>query len=325
MIEVILYTREDCRLCEQTRNDLDDLQSQFPHRLSIVDIDENPDLAQKFGFEIPVVQMNSYLLKAPISKQELLNALEASQEMDQKSTVRDQKTVQVSASGSPRSTADGIAYWITKHYLAIFNMFVLFYVGLPFLAPVFMRAGYDLPAKMIYRGYGLLCHQLSYRSFFLFGEQPVYPRAAAGIDDLMTYGEATGLSEGNQPVEVFAARDYVGDELVGYKVALCQRDIALWGGLLLFGLLFGITNKRITGLPWYLWILIGLVPIGVDGLSQIISQPPLGWLPYRESTPLLRVITGFLFGFSTAWFAYPLVEEAMSDTRELMDSRSSKV
>ncbi len=325
MIEVILYTREDCRLCEQTRNDLDELQSQFPHRLSIVDIDENPDLAQKFGFEIPVVQMNSYLLKAPISKQELLNALEASQEMDQKSTVRDQKTVQVSASGSPRSTADGIAYWITKHYLAIFNMFVLFYVGLPFLAPVFMRAGYDLPAKMIYRGYGLLCHQLSYRSFFLFGEQPVYPRAAAGIDDLMTYGEATGLSEGNQPVEVFAARDYVGDELVGYKVALCQRDIALWGGLLLFGLLFGITNKRITGLPWYLWILIGLVPIGVDGLSQIISQPPLGWLPYRESTPLLRVITGFLFGFSTAWFAYPLVEEAMSDTRELMDSRSSKV
>jgi uncharacterized membrane protein len=269
--------------------------------------------------------MNSYLLKAPISKQELLNALEASQEMDQKSTVRDQKTVQVSASGSPRSTADGIAYWITKHYLAIFNMFVLFYVGLPFLAPVFMRAGYDLPAKMIYRGYGLLCHQLSYRSFFLFGEQPVYPRAAAGIDDLMTYGEATGLSEGNQPVEVFAARDYVGDELVGYKVALCQRDIALWGGLLLFGLLFGITNKRIPGLPWYLWILIGLVPIGVDGLSQIISQPPLGWLPYRESTPLLRVITGFLFGFSTAWFAYPLVEEAMSDTRELMDSRSSKV
>lgn len=325
MIEVILYTREDCRLCEQTRNDLDELQSQFPHRLSIVDIDENPDLAQKFGFEIPVVQMNSYLLKAPISKQELLNALEASQEMDQKSTVRDQKTVQVNASGSARSTADGIAYWITKHYLSIFNMFVLFYVGLPFLAPVFMRAGYDLPAKMIYRGYGLLCHQLSYRSFFLFGEQPVYPRAAAGIDDLMTYGEATGLSEGNQPVEVFAARDYVGDELVGYKVALCQRDIALWGGLLLFGLLFGITNKRITGLPWYLWILIGLVPIGVDGLSQIISQPPLGWLPYRESTPLLRVITGFLFGFSTAWFAYPLVEEAMSDTRELMDSRSSKV
>ncbi|MEA3440275.1 MAG: DUF2085 domain-containing protein [Chloroflexota bacterium] len=325
MIEVILYTRKDCRLCEQTRSDLDELQSQFPHRLSILDIDENPDLAQKFGFEIPVVQINSYLLKAPISKQELLNALEASQELDQNSTVRDQKTMQENASGSARSTADGIAYWITKHYLAIFNMFVLFYVGLPFLAPVFMRAGYDLPAKMIYRGYGLLCHQLSYRSFFLFGEQPVYPRAAAGIDDLMTYGEATGLSEGNQPVEVFAARDYVGDELVGYKVALCQRDIALWGGLLLFGLLFGITNKRIPGLPWYLWILIGLVPIGVDGLSQIISQPPLGWLPYRESTPFFRIITGFLFGFSTAWFAYPLVEEAMSDTRELMDSRRSKV
>jgi uncharacterized membrane protein len=91
--------------------------------------------------------------------------------------------------------------------------------------------------------------------------------------------------------------------------------------MLIFGLLFGISGKRIPGLKWYLWILIALVPVGLDGLSQLISQPPLGWLPYRESTPLFRLITGFLFGFATAWFAYPLVDEAMCDTQKIMESK----
>ena len=51
---------------------------------------------------------------------------------------------------------------------------------------------------------------------------------------------------------------------------------------------------------------------------QLLSQPPLGLFPYRESTPFLRVLTGFLFGFSTAWFGYPLVEQTMAETRQIM-------
>ena len=74
-------------------------------------------------------------------------------------------------------------------------------------------------------------------------------------------------------------------------------------------------------LPWYLWILIGIIPIGLDGFSQLLSQPPLELLPYRESTPFLRALTGALFGFMTAWFGYPLVAEAMEDARKLMSSK----
>jgi uncharacterized membrane protein len=108
---------------------------------------------------------------------------------------------------------------------------------------------------------------------------------------------------------------------MGYKIALCQRDIAIYGGILLFGLLFSVTGMRLKSIPWYLWLALAIVPIGLDGLSQLLSQPPLGFFPFRESTPFLRVLTGFLFGFFTAWFGYPMVEETMRDTRQLMEDK----
>jgi hypothetical protein len=45
------------------------------------------------------------------------------------------------------------------------------------------------------------------------------------------------------------------------------------------------------------------------------------YLPYRESTPFLRVLTGFLFGFGTAWFAFPNVEDSMRETRQLLTKK----
>jgi uncharacterized membrane protein len=128
-------------------------------------------------------------------------------------------------------------------------------------------------------------------------------------------------SEASTVDALYAARAFEGNPQIGYKVALCERDIAIYGSILLFGLLFGATGKRLPPLPWYFWILIGIVPIGLDGFSQLLSQPPLSLFPYRESTPFLRVLTGFLFGFSTAWFGYPLVEQTMAETRQIMSDK----
>jgi uncharacterized membrane protein len=222
--------------------------------------------------------------------------------------------------------------WFSNHYLWIFNILVFIYVGLPFLAPVLYRAGAEFPAQAIYKVYGGLCHQLSYRSFFLFGEQIVYPREKAGLEDLMTFQEATGLDESG----LIAARNFIGNEVVGYKVALCERDVAIYGGILIFGLLFGLTGRRWKSLHVLLWLLVGLLPIAVDGLSQLIGemlrQPGLEFLdslanlvPDRESTPFLRMLTGFLFGFSTAWFGYPLVEETMQDARRLLTVKFARI
>jgi uncharacterized membrane protein len=70
-------------------------------------------------------------------------------------------------------------------------------------------------------------------------------------------------------------------------------------------------------------------PVGLDGFSQLFSQMEWSWLvqilPYRESTPFLRVLTGGLFGFATAWFAYPAMEESMSETRQFFIRKFASV
>jgi len=291
----------------------------------MIDIDQDPELESRFFDRIPVVQVGSQTIFAPIERQALRTFLAGSIPAS-RSTSTQPEPDKRSSNSQPLTwnRADDFGYWLTRHYLAIFNLFILFYVGLPVLAPVFMKAGAELPAKLIYRGYGMLCHQLAYRSVFLFGEQTIYPRASANPGELLTYGQATGLSEGDQAVDRFEARGYIGDERVGYKIALCQRDLGIYGGILLFGLLYGVTGKRIPGLPWYLWLVLGILPVAIDGLSQLISQPPLTILPYRESTWYFRSLTGFLFGFMTAWFGYPLLEDSMKETRDIMKMKKER-
>jgi len=207
------------------------------------------------------------------------------------------------------------SHWLSKRYLLLLNFVLFLYVGLPFLAPVLMNAGYPQLARPIYTVYGAVCHQLAFRSWFLFGEQPVYPRAAAGVEGLQSFQQATGIQEEGAD-SLLDARSFIGNEQVGYKVAFCQRDVAIYGGMLVFGLLFMLTNRRLRPLHWTLWLLIGLAPIALDGFSQLFSQiPGLDFISFRESTPLLRTLTGFLFGFTTAWFGFPLLEESMTETR----------
>jgi uncharacterized membrane protein len=65
-----------------------------------------------------------------------------------------------------------------------------------------------------------------------------------------------------------------------------------------------------------LYLLLGLGPIGLDGFSQLLSNPPLSLWPARESTPLFRTVTGALFGLMNGWLALPYLEEAMRETRQ---------
>ncbi len=95
-------------------------------------------------------------------------------------------------------------------------------------------------------------------------------------------------------------------------------------GILIFGIFFAILGRKIRSIHWAIWLLIGIVPIAVDGVSQLLSQPPLSLIPFRESTPLFRSVTGFLFGFLTAWFGYPYVEESMAENRKYLDGKLLK-
>jgi uncharacterized membrane protein len=220
------------------------------------------------------------------------------------------------------SMGDRVSFWISRNYLLLLNLFIFLYIGLPFLAPTLMKLGAETPARVIYTIYKPLCHQFGFRSFFLYGEQPFYPLAEANVRNVKTFEEVSGIQNLDDPYSYtrFDARAFIGNETMGYKVALCERDVAIYLAILIFGVVYSLTGRRIKSLHWMLWILIGIAPIGLDGFSQLFSQFNWPWLhallPYRESTPFLRVLTGALFGLCTAWFAYPSIEESMNETRQ---------
>jgi uncharacterized membrane protein len=209
----------------------------------------------------------------------------------------------------------------SRHWLLAFNLFIFVYVGIPFLAPVLMRAGLTGPARIIYTVYSPLCHQLGYRSWYLFGEQSNYPRAE--------FQGRTGID----PNDLWGARAFLGSESLGFKVAFCQRDVAIYAGILLAGLVYSLpfVRGRLKPLHWIAWIAIGLVPIGLDGFSQLFSNYPYNTLPLfnllpsRESTPLLRTLTGALFGLANVWMAYPYVQESMRDVRRELEAKLARV
>jgi len=169
MITVTLYSRPACHLCETAKTELESLQSEIPHTLVEVNIDSDPALQKKYFDQIPVVAIGPYRLKAPFTRAELLMTLGAARDAHgQKERLAKQST----AAAAPLTGADRLSGWIANHWLAVvISMFIL-YLGLPFLAPVLMKTGAKVPAQVIYTAYTPLCHQLGFRSFFLFGEQP---------------------------------------------------------------------------------------------------------------------------------------------------------
>jgi len=329
MIEVTLYTRAGCHLCENVKADLNALQTEYPHRLIEIDIETDPALHKKYLTEIPVISVGPYTAKAPLDRQKIKMFLGAA--TDRKNQLQKlNKPDPLAPARKSRGAADSVSYWIARHYLLLLNLFMFVYVGLPFLAPVLMKAGLETPARAIYMIYKPLCHQFGFRSFYLYGAQPFYPLKEANVAGVQTFEQVTGIQNLDDPFSLtrFQARDFIGNETVGYKIALCERDVAIYVALLFFGLVFGASGKKMKTLHWALWLLIGIAPIGLDGFSQLFSQFNWDWLsalvPYRESTPYLRALTGALFGFMTGWFAYPNIEESMRDTRRYYEKNSTR-
>lgn len=244
--------------------------------------------------------------------------------------------------------ADKLIYKFSKHWLAVLNTIIAIYVALPILAPVLMNVGATGPARVIYTMYSPMCHQMASRSFFLFGEQAAYPRALAGTDlnPLESYTptlpEFSGVEEGNWAAFFVAAREFLGNEQMGYKMALCERDIAIYGFVLIGGLLYGLVRRFrvVRPLPFILFLIIGMGPIAWDGFSQLFSYyaTPLGGgepagvqaflssiFPLRESTPFLRTFTGALFGFMLVWLAYPHLDVNMGRTEADLEAKLRRI
>jgi uncharacterized membrane protein len=197
--------------------------------------------------------------------------------------------------------ADKAIFRLARHWLLLANLFWGLYVGLPFLAPLFMNAGWTTAGNIIYLIYRPACHQRPERSYFLTGPQAVYTPeelAAAGVD-------LGPLS-----------RD-IGNEEIGWKVAFCERDVAIYGSILVAGLLYAIVRGRSPRsggwkMPLRLFILFA-VPMGLDGLAQLFTS--------YESTWLTRSLTGGIFGVGAVFFAYPYLEDGFADVRHTVNQK----
>ena len=325
MFQVTLFISGDDPKLGQIKKNLSDLQSEYPHELHLIDTLKDPILQKEFKDKQPVLDIGMFRLIKTFDKEEMRYAFSKAEERLKEAQSKGNETLVRRITEPMRlNKADRFSRWFSKHYMVLLNGFSFLYLFLAILAPTFMKVGWERPARVIYKIYSPLCHQLAYRSFFLFGEQPYYPRELAGVDDMITYGGATGLNEN----DLQSARNFLGNEEMGFKMALCQRDIAIYGAIFLFGVIFSMTGKKIKPLPWYLWILIGLGPIGLDGFSQLLSQTGFAifnWIPLRESTPFLRVFTGVCFGLATAWFGFPYLEESVLANRHDMELKHAIV
>jgi glutaredoxin len=53
--EVILYTRSECHLCHEARAILERVSGELPIRWREIDVDGDPELAGRYGGQVPVI------------------------------------------------------------------------------------------------------------------------------------------------------------------------------------------------------------------------------------------------------------------------------
>jgi uncharacterized membrane protein len=171
---------------------------------------------------------------------------------------------------------------LRRHWLGVLNLAVGAFLAGALAAPALAALGWTTAADGLYAAYHLTCHQWAFRSFFLFGQQAVYGEqqlADLGLDPFRFVGNAQGL---------------------GWKMAFCERDLAIYIGLLLVGLLYA-RRRDLRSSGFFVYGLL-ILPMAVDGFTQLF-----GW---RESTWELRVATGLLFGLASAWLVLPRLDAA---------------
>jgi uncharacterized membrane protein len=89
--------------------------------------------------------------------------------------------------------------------------------------------------------------------------------------------------------------------LHGEQLAFCERDVAIVSAAVITGLLFAVIRRwrDLPPIPFRVAVLFAL-PMAIDGGTQLVGL--------RESTALLRVITGTLFSVGAGWFVLPYLE-----------------
>ena len=229
-----------------------------------------------------------------------------------------------------------IIYVLSRHWIIVFAIILGLYAGLPFLAPVFMKLGWDSPARVIYIIYSLLCHQLPQRSYLLFG-----PKLTYSLPEIQSTWKYT--------LDPIVLRQFIGNSGMGWKVAWSDRMVSMFISVWLFGLLWWPLRRRLKPLPWWGLVLF-LLPMALDGASHLVSDlAGIGqgfrdtniWLAalthnaflasfyagdaWGSFNSLMRLLTGILFGLGIIWFSFPYLHETFSQTERSLETKINPI
>lgn len=221
----------------------------------------------------------------------------------------------------PRVTQT-MSAWISTHWLGIFLFLYGLWIWIPFLAPVFMKIGWDSAGKAIYFIYSFFCHQLPERSFFLFGEKTMY-----SLSEIKAVWQDT-----SNPMIL---RQFIGNADMGWKIAWSDRMISFYTSIWIFAVAWSPFRKKIKPLSWLAFALL-LLPIAIDGSTHMLSDfAGIGqgfrdtnqWLAVLTNHLLpatfyagdalgsfnswMRFITGILAGLGIIWLAFPNLEDSV--------------
>lgn len=236
----------------------------------------------------------------------------------------------------PSKPKQSLFQWIGSHWFATFLLIYGLWVWTPFLAPVFMRLGWDGAGRAVYFIYSFFCHQLPERSFFLFGAKAMYS---------LTEIQAAWQNTANP----FILRQFVGSDTMGWKVAWSDRMVSFYTSVWFFALLWYPLRRKARPLKWWAFILL-LLPMVLDGGTHMFSDlAGIGrgfrdtneWLAVLTNhalpatfyagdalgsfNSLMRLITGPLAGFVIVWLAFPYLYQTQEYNQQLDGVSHAKI
>lgn len=234
-------------------------------------------------------------------------------------------------------TLNKVVYQFSRHWLLIITTLLALFIGLPWLAPVFMALGWTKAGETIYLIYSTQCHQLPQRSFFLFGKQTML--SLSTIQSLWS-----------PSTDPFVLRQFIGQAGVGWKVAWSDRMVYMYSSLFVSGLIYWPLRKRVKPLPWW-GVLLFLLPMALDGITHFISDIlggigggfrfTNGWLESLTGSAFpitfyagdalgsfnswMRLISGLFFGIGVVWFLYPLLQSSFKDSADQIAAKFQRL
>jgi uncharacterized membrane protein len=210
------------------------------------------------------------------------------------------------------------------------------WVWLPWLAPLFMRAGWDGVGRVIYAIYSFFCHQLPERSFFFFGHKSMY-----SLSEIQAAWQNS--------INPLILRRFTGNAEMGWKVAWSDRMVSLFTTIWIFALLWLPLRRKVKPLAWWGFALL-LLPMALDGGTHMISDFAGIGQGFRDSNLWLagltnsifpasfyagdalgsfnswmRLITGTMAGLGITWLVFPLLFQLGKQTKKLEVPSYTKV